>query len=150
MVSKRTATVLIGLLVATLGACAEGAGGTSEGAAELIGTVWRWTEFQDSADGAEANDMRVSESEKYTLTLNPDGTAHLRVDCNRARLQYTLEGSRLAFDTTWPMTRAYCGEKSLSDRYLERLVNTVTYVLTGDTLHLNLKLDPGNMVFVAE
>ena len=144
------ATLLIVAVVTALGACSPGPERAPEGSAELVGTVWRWQGFQDSADGDEASNIDVIDPEKYTLTLRPDGAAHIRADCNRSSWRYTWAGSSLAFDASGPSTLAYCGDESLSERYLERLGHTATYVLTDGALHLNLKLDSGNMVFVAE
>ena len=111
--------------------------------------MWEWQEFRDSAEGDEASDIRVPDTARYTLTLRSDDGADIRADCNRLSWTYTLEGSRLTFNTLGPSTLAHCGDESLDQRYLERLGNTATYVLVDGTLYLNLKVDAGNMVFVA-
>ena len=146
---KRTAILIVACFVAA-GACGQKERGAPEGAARLVGTVWQWQEFQDSAEGDEASDIRVPESAKYTLTLRSDHRADIRADCNRLTWTYTLEGSRLIFNTLGPSTLAHCGDESLDQRYLERLGNTATYVLVDRKLYLNLKVDAGNMVFVAK
>lgn len=109
--------------------------------------MWQWQEFQDSAEGDEASDIRVPDAAKYTLTLRSDDSADIRADCNRLSWTYTLEGSRVTFNTLGPSTLAHCGDESLDQRYLERLGNTATYVLVDGELHLNLKADAGNMIF---
>ncbi len=146
---KRTAAVLIGASIMAVGACGQKESDAPEGAAGLVGTVWEWQEFRDSAEGDEASDIRVSDTAKYTLTLRSDDGADIRADCNRLRWTYTLEGSRLTFNTLGPSTLAHCGDESLDQRYLERLGNTATYVLVDGKLYLNLKADAGNLVFVA-
>ena len=145
---RRTAAVLIGASMLVVGACGEKEKDSPEGATELVGRVWHWQEFQDSAEGDESSDIRVPDTAKYTLTLRSDDGAHIRADCNRLIWTYTLEGSRFTFNTLGPSTLAYCGDESLDQRYLERLGNTATYVLVDGKLYLNLKADAGNMVFV--
>ena len=117
----------------------------SEGAAELIGTVWQWAEFQDSA--GDEGSLRVDDPEKYTLTLRTDDVAHIQADCNQLSWTYQREGSRLTFNALGPATLAHCGDQSLDQRFLELLGNTATYVLAEGQLYLNLKADAGNMVF---
>ena len=53
----------------------------------------------------------------------------------------------LTFNTVGPSTLAACGEDSLDQEYLKRLGDTATYVMADGKLHLNLKMDAGNMVF---
>jgi heat shock protein HslJ len=118
----------------------------AEGAAELVGTVWQWTEFQDSA--GEEGSLRVGDPEKYTLTLGADDVARIQADCNQLRWTYERQGPRLTFNTLGPATLAHCGEQSLDQRFLELLGNTVTYAMSEGRLYLNLKSDAGNMVFI--
>ena len=135
--------LIIGLMlivVFALAAC----GGQSEGSESIVGTTWKWQAFQDSAD---VNNITVSDPENYTLTLNEDGTASIKADCNQVSWTYELDGSSLTFNTLGPSTLAMCPEGSLDTQYLERLGNTATYVLSGGQLFLNLKFDSGNMVF---
>lgn len=122
---------------------------STEGVTRLLGTVWQWQEFQDSADGDEASDIRVPNPTEYTLMLRSDDAAHIRADCNRLTWTYTLQDGGLTFNTLGPSTLAACGDESLDQRYLERLGNTTSYVVTDGKLYLNLKADAGNMIFVA-
>ena len=121
----------------------------TEGALGLVGTVWQWHEFQDSAEGEEASNLRVPDPAKYTLTLRSDDGADIQADCNRLSWTYTLEGRLLTFNTLGPNTLASCGDESLDQRYLARLGNTATYVMADGKLYLSQKADAGNMVFVA-
>ncbi len=125
---------------------AEGSTSPAETAeSSIVGTTWRWEAFQDSAG---INDLTVTEPEKYTLTLQPEGTAAIQADCNQVLLGYTLEGSSLTFAETGPSTLAFCGEQSLDAQYLGFLVQVVSYVLDEDgQLVLNLMADAGNMIF---
>jgi heat shock protein HslJ len=146
---KRTAAVLAVAIILTLGACGQKdeEPPAAEEAARLVGAVWQWQEFQDSAEGGEAGNIDVPDPARYTLTLRSDDAVDIQADCNRLTWTYTLEGSRLTFNTLGPATTAHCGDESLDQRYLERLGNTATYVIADGKLHLNLKADAGNMVF---
>lgn len=119
---------------------------TAEMAAEdeLIGTVWQWTRFEDTA---EVNDIEVGDPESYLLVLLPGGGYTIKADCNVGRGSYVREGSSLSL-TPGPLTRALCPPESLGDEFVRRLAQTATYVITEDgELALNLALDSGNMVF---
>lgn len=127
-------------LAAALVAC----GGGAEEAQSIVGPTWQWDAFEDTAG---VNDISVPNPENYTLTLNDDGTASIKADCNQVSWTYELDGSSLTFNTLGPSTLAFCGEESLDTQYLQRLGETATYVLSGDQLFLNLKFDSGNMEF---
>lgn len=131
-----TVVALIVLALALVGCAAK--------KADIVGPTWEWQEFQDTAD---VNNITVSDPHKYTLTLQPDGTASILADCNQVSWTYTLEGSSLKFETLGPSTMAYCGDDSLDQEYLKRLGATATYVLADGKLHLNLMYDSGNVVF---
>ena len=130
-----TINILI-ILAFSLAAC----GGENE----IVGTTWQWEAFQDTAG---INDITVPDPENYTLTLNEDGTASIKADCNLVTWSYELDGSQLTFDTTGPSTLAMCAENSLDTQYLERLGATATYVMEDGKLYLNLWADAGNLVF---
>ena len=134
---KKAIAIVLAVLALALVGC-----GSKE--PELVGTTWTWQEFQDTAD--EAN-IKVSDPKDYTLTLQEDGTAAIKADCNQVIWSYEQESSSLTFNTMGPSTLAACGEDSLDQVYLERLGNTATFVLDEGKLHLNLMYDSGNMVF---
>lgn len=110
----------------------------------IVGPTWQWEAFQDTAG---LNDLSVPNPENYTLQLNEDDTASIKADCNQVIWTYELDESRLTFDTAGPSTLAMCPEDSLDQLYLERLGNTVTFVLQDGKLYLNLFADAGNLVF---
>lgn len=143
-------TILMVCAMSTIAACArnEPQAPASPSAARLVGTVWQWQAFEDSADGAESNDVIIPDPTKYTLTLEASNAA-IQADCNRVSWSYTLDGSSLTFDTKGPSTMAYCGAESLDQRYLQLLGNTASYVLVEGSLYLNLGADAGNMLFVS-
>ena len=134
---KFVKTSLLIILTLALVAC-------SSGKNEIISSNWKWEAFQDTAG---LDDISVPNPENYTLTFNKDGTASIKADCNQVVWSYELNESRLTFDTTGPSTLAICPEGSLDQQFLERLGNTVTFVLQDGKLYLNLFTDAGNLVF---
>ena len=137
---NKTMISLMLILVFALAAC----GGQSERPESIVGTTWKWQSFQDSAD---TNNINVSNPESYTLTLNEDGTASIKADCNQVSWTYELDGASLTFNTLGPSTLAMCPEDSLDTQYLELMGNTASYVTSEGQLILSLKADAGNMVF---
>ena len=123
---------------------AQGTDETTELVPDIVGVTWAWQRFE----GGDGSVLDVSDPSLYTLDLQPDGTFHVRVDCNRGSGAYTLESSSLVLELG-PLTRAMCPPDSLHDRYLRDLSNVRTYVHLADenTLVLNLWADAGNMVF---
>jgi heat shock protein HslJ len=116
----------------------------------LVGRVWYWQAFEDSADGDESNDIIVSDPTKYTLDFLAGGMVNIQADCNSASSKVTVEGSSLSF-APGPMTLVKCEPGSLYDVFLARLGDVVTYVIDEDSnLVLNLKMDAGNMIFGPE
>ncbi|MGD8804742.1 MAG: META domain-containing protein [Chloroflexota bacterium] len=120
--------------------------GPEEAMSNIVGVTWLWQAFQDQA---QENDIVVLDPEKYSLTLQDDGTAAIQADCNRVNWSYTLEAGNLTFNTTGPSTLAFCGEDSLDQQFLTLLGNAVTFVVSDGDLVLNLMADAGNMVFAA-
>ena len=120
--------------------------GEAEIPAELLGTVWLWQEYVDTAS---LNDITVDDPSQYTLEFLPDGTYRIQADCNQGSGRYTVEGSRLSLEPG-PMTMAACGPESLDGEFLSRLGDVVIYVLEEGKLYLNLKMDAGNMVLTSE
>ncbi len=110
----------------------------------LIGTVWQWTDFRDTA---ELNDLTVENPEAYLLTFLPDGAFTVKADCNVGRGEYAVDGSSLSM-SVGPMTRAACGPESLGDRFVQFLNATASYAFAPDgRLALNLKFDSGDLLF---
>ena len=89
---------------------------------------------------------RTQNAEKglFTLFLEVDGHARMRVDCNRAHGTYRLRRGSLSFGPL-AVTRAYCGEKSLHDQFLQLIEATHSYKVQGD--RLTLISQDGNLIF---
>ncbi len=116
---------------------------TPEAAADIAGIVWQWTEFQDTAG---KNNIVVDNPENYTIAFLADNQVNIKADCNVVNGSYTLDGSSLTIQLG-PSTRAFCGEESLDQQFLEKLGFAAAYVMDGDNLVMNLQADAGNMVF---
>ena len=112
---------------------------------KLIGT-WQWQAFEDSASGAESSAITVDDPALYVLNLLDDGTAQVTADCNVAQMDYRVDGNSLTF-LPGPMTLAACGPDSLSNEFVMRLGEVASYVVDGEQLVLNLKVDAGNLIF---
>ena len=111
-----------------------------------MGTTWQWLEFQDSASGAEANNIGVDTPQNYTISFLPDGQLGIRADCNVGGGTYTKDGSSLTIQLG-VTTLVACPDDSLDQEFRTRLEQVATFVQDGDNLVLNLALDSGNMVF---
>jgi heat shock protein HslJ len=109
----------------------------------FVNAVWEWEAFRSPEESMSFN---VVEPEKYLAVFVPEGLLALRADCNRAAGNYTADGASLAI-TLGPTTLAECGPDSLYDVYLRNFANVASYVMDGDRLILNLKMDSGDMVF---
>jgi heat shock protein HslJ len=83
--------------------------------ATVTGVEWRLESLQ-RPDGAV---FRVDLG-RYTLRLEPDGSARVRSDCNSCGGSYTLSGSTLTVGAL-ACTRAFCGEASLDQPYVKAL-----------------------------
>ncbi len=136
----RTASLINAGPVSTDGDMTVSMGATDD----IIGTVWQWTRFDDTAD---LNNIVVPDPENYELVLWPDGAFSLKADCNIARGNYELDSPTLSL-VVGPTTRALCSPESLSDTFIGRVGQTVSYVIDDEgNLNLNLFADAGNMVF---
>ena len=118
-------------------------GDTLEVVPSIVDVVWHWERFEDTA---ELHDITVADPQKYTLRLLPGGAFRVEADCNLANGMYTLAGSSITL-TLESVTEVACPPESLSNTFLTRLGEVVTYVLHEGKLVLNLKIDGGNMVF---
>lgn len=118
--------------------------GPAEAPADLVNTLWQWTEFEDTSG---ENSFAVDNPQQYQLLFLPDGTYAFRADCNTGSGSYEVDGASL---TILPgiTTLAACGDDSLDTQYLQFLGDTASYVIDEDgNLVLNLMADAGNMIF---
>jgi heat shock protein HslJ len=106
--------------------------------AQLAGTSWQLVELR----GGDGGTLRVQAPASYTIAFEPDGTAGLRLDCNRGQGSYLLtptgfRGGRIEFGPI-AGTRAACPPGSLDGRVARELATAQRYRLEDGTLRLEL------------
>ena len=109
----------------------------------LTGIEWQWNGL---LEGRPSELTVVPDPHNYLLTLDDEGSYHAKADCNRLSGQYALSGDGLVLQPG-PMTRAYCGPESLSDRYVALLATVTGYELRDGQLVLGLADAAGAMYF---
>jgi len=109
----------------------------------IVGPVWRWVRTRQGNDTALT---RPADAAGYTVQLKPDGTIHVRGDCNVGGGSFTLKDAGLSIAITHS-TRAACPEGSLEDSFIRDLNRTGRFLLKNGRLYLDLKLDSGTMEF---
>jgi heat shock protein HslJ len=127
---RRAALAL--LLLAPLSAAAQ---------APLAGTSWELVELRSPEDSI--GPVRVDDPARYTITFHADGSAALRLDCNRGRGTWRSEApGRVEFGPA-AVTRMMCPPGSLDARLGRELPFVRVYAIQGDTLRLELMADGG-------
>ena len=127
---RRAALAL--LLLAPLPAAAQ---------APLAGTSWELVELRAPEDSI--GTVRVDDPARYTITFNTDGSAALRLDCNRGRGTWRSEApGRIEFGAV-ATTRMMCPPGSLDARLGREMPFVRVYAIQGDTLRLELMADGG-------
>lgn len=111
-------------------------------AQQLTGKVWQWTKTAYN-DG---KTITVSTPANYTIEFMADGTLAIKADCNNVTGTYTADGGNLTIKLG-ASTMAMCPPGSLDSEYLKQLNEVAQYLLQGETLVLNFKLDTGGMTF---
>jgi heat shock protein HslJ len=112
-------------------------------APSLVGPLWRW----DSTTLNDGSRILVPDPSRYTLQLNPDGTAAIKADCNQISGTYILNGSSLTI-LLGQSTAVVCPPDSQADVYVLQLGSVTSYAYDGSALILNIKQDGGNMRFI--
>jgi heat shock protein HslJ len=110
---------------------------------QLLEQVWYWRAFMSNDD---VQHVVVENPEAYTLQFMEDGRVAIQADCNNAGGDFVQQDSSLSFGMM-QVTAQYCGDQSLDMDYMGYLNDVVTYVIEDGVLHLNLKMDAGNVVF---
>ena len=109
--------------------------------APLAGTSWELVELRSPEDSI--GTVRVDDPARYTITFNADGSAALRLDCNRGRGSWrSEEPGRVEFGAV-ATTRMMCPSGSLDARLGRELPWVRVYAIQGDTLRLELMADGG-------
>ena len=82
----------------------------------ITNIVWQWTSVTTKPTGETTT---VSAPQNYTITFRDDGTLSGKADCNNFSGTYSQEGGLII--TLGASTKAYCGEASMDQQYLELL-----------------------------
>jgi para-nitrobenzyl esterase len=113
--------------------------------APLAGTSWELVELRSPEDSIGV--VRVDDPARYTLAFNADGSAALRLDCNRGRGTWRSEApGRVEFGPV-ATTRMMCPDGSLDARLGRELSFVRVYALDGDTLRLEMMADGGQQLW---
>jgi heat shock protein HslJ len=78
--------------------------------------VWQWTSVTDRPTGETTT---VATPQDYTITFREDGTLSGKADCNTFNGTYSQDGDFSI--TLGASTKAYCGDASLDQQYLDLL-----------------------------
>jgi para-nitrobenzyl esterase len=105
----------------------------------LVGRTWRLVAIQSMDDTTYA--PAPEDRSRYSLRLNADGSANLRVDCNRAVGPWTSESAGKLRFGMMAATKALCPPDSLHDRYLAQFEWVRSYVMKGGHLFLATMAD---------
>ncbi len=132
----------IGQLILTPGDDAAEGAGTLTLQRSLLGTVWQWTVFQSSDE----SEIAPEDPSRFTIEFIDEDTVAIGADCNRGRGVYTRNGSEIDIEIQL-LTRAFCGEDSLHDQYLQFLDEAISLVFVDGGLHLSFPMDAGIMTF---
>lgn len=119
-------------------------GGTLHFVPSLTGVVWEWQEFL----GGNSQRIAPDDPSRYTITFGTEGRFTLRADYNVGSGTYTVNGPSIDLKVG-PLTRAACPPGSYSDRFLQDLDDTTSYVFRDGRLYLALMADAGISTFAA-
>jgi heat shock protein HslJ len=97
-------------------------GGVAPAQANPIQNInWQWTNVTNKSTGEVTT---VQNPEKYTIVFNADGSLDGQADCNTFNGTYSQSnGFSIKIGT---VSKAYCGEASLDQQYLDLLANVAT------------------------
>jgi len=113
---KTRSVTLLAVLGVLLLVAACGPAATPTPANTITGIIWQWVSVTNKSTGEMTS---VPNPESYTITFNADGTLNGKADCNTFSGTYSQEGGLII--TLGASTKAYCGEASMDQQYLELL-----------------------------
>lgn len=111
---------------------------------QIANIVWQWSDLTETEP---AGQSVIPDSENYTATFRPDGTASIQADCNRVNWPYTMEGNQITFTALFATTMVACPEGSLEQQFLGFLGRAESAELDDGRLILNLAEGAGFMGF---
>ena len=109
--------------------------------ASITGKTWQWV-----ATITPAEEITVSEPDRYTVTFADDGKAQMLFDCNRGGGDYTISDKKLSFGPLIS-TRMACPEGSLDAVFMRDLQKVDSFFIKDGALYLELGLESGTMHF---
>jgi para-nitrobenzyl esterase len=105
----------------------------------LAGTQWQLVDIQYMDDTV----IKPDASGKYALRFSNDGSVSIKADCNMLGGSYTYTSpSGLEFGPL-RSTMAFCGDKSLYNRFTKDMPFVRSFVIKDGNLHLALMADGG-------
>ncbi|MFO0157408.1 MAG: META domain-containing protein [bacterium] len=112
----------------------------------LAGTSWQLLAIQSMDD--RQGTLTEADPSRYTHSFGRDGSAVMRLDCNRASAPWKLTPGPEASSgslTFGPVaaTRARCPPPSIDARVLRDLPDVRSFLLRDGRLHLSLMADGG-------
>jgi heat shock protein HslJ len=118
-------------------------------AALLGGTTWQLVEFRSNDDAIGV--VRPRDPSGYTMTLQADGRAAMRLDCNRATGSWSAQASdadsgSFAFSALG-MTKVYCQQPSMDQQIARDAQYVRAFLVQDGRLHLDLMADAGTYVW---
>lgn len=130
-------TLLCSPLVLAAAGCSTGPRQSDPGADSPVGS-WQLVGFT----GGDHTRITPRHPERFTLRLDPDGSALVRMDCNRGRSTWKSSGpGNLEFGPL-ALTRAWCPDP-VNDLWARHWEHVRSYVLRDGRLHLSLAADAG-------
>lgn len=104
---------------------------------ELADTKWELLKIQSMDD----TEWTPADPSRYTLTLDPDGKAYMRLDCNQGNAGWSSESAGQISFTPVASTSALCQDEGLSERYANQFEYVRTYVMREGHLFLATMAD---------
>jgi heat shock protein HslJ len=106
----------------------------------LVGTVWKWFEFQSPV----GEKIAPSNPNQYTVEFTSDGVVRVRADCNTGNGVYSASGGNINIQVR-AMTLAACAPGSFSDQFVQGLNSVAVYGFDGEVLLMDLPMDSGTI-----
>jgi len=137
--TKSVRRLLACLAIGSLAACATAP-------PDLAGSRWQLVDFQSMSD--EIGTLRPLVAENFTLTLNADGSASMKLDCNRANGTWSFEPGADGQSGSFTFgrlaaTKALCPPPNLDEKIVRDAPFVRSFLLRDGRLYLSLMADGG-------
>lgn len=110
----------------------------------ILDQTWQWESTTNPIEK-----IAVADPEQYTILLDADGRAQIRIDCNRGGGTFKISPGKLSFGPLMS-TRMACPPGSLDNVYMRDLQRVVSFFVSDGRLYLELPYDSGTMKFRPE